>query len=253
MDNVCLFSTSLAAGMTWAMSVTSSDQVNPGFFRTSVLVVLGLIVLAILAIWGEGSGLLLATLVPAAIVSYAASMAWQLEWTGVGRVLLLFLSALLLGALWESSRGGFRFANAAAGAAVLGVSMSAMLLGHYYLTAPWMSLRPLYQLLVGILVTSAARLALALFEPNGFLNDAMHSSSDMVSGSASQVEWWFYVVLRWVMGIAAPILLSIMAWRTLRLRHTQAATGILYVVVIMTFIGEATGIALSGRLGGTIP
>lgn len=133
----------------------------------------------------------------------------------------------------------------------MGVSMCAMLLGHYYLTAPWMSLRPLYQMLVGILLASVVRLGFALFEPNGFYSAGAASAA--VVGSVSHVEWWFYLVLRWIMGIAAPILLSIMAWQTLRLRHTQAATGILYVVVIMTFIGEATGIAFTGRMGGHGP
>jgi hypothetical protein len=45
------------------------------------------------------------------------------------------------------------------------------------------------------------------------------------------------------MGIGGPAILMVMAWKTLKLRHTQAATGILYVVVIMVFIGEATGVA----------
>jgi hypothetical protein len=36
-----------------------------------------------------------------------------------------------------------------------------------------------------------------------------------------------------------------MAWQTARIRSTQSATGILYVVVICSFLGELTGAVLS--------
>jgi hypothetical protein len=32
-----------------------------------------------------------------------------------------------------------------------------------------------------------------------------------------------------------------MAWQTAKIRSTQSATGILYVVVILTFLGELVG------------
>ena len=37
-----------------------------------------------------------------------------------------------------------------------------------------------------------------------------------------------------------------MAWRTARIRSTQSATGILYVVVIFCFLGELTSQLLRG-------
>jgi hypothetical protein len=39
-----------------------------------------------------------------------------------------------------------------------------------------------------------------------------------------------------------------MAWQTARLRSTQSATGILYVVVICCFFGELTGQVLRDSL-----
>jgi hypothetical protein len=35
-----------------------------------------------------------------------------------------------------------------------------------------------------------------------------------------------------------------MAWETARIRSTQSATGILYVVVILVFLGELTSLLL---------
>jgi len=43
-------------------------------------------------------------------------------------------------------------------------------------------------------------------------------------------------------GLVAPLVLTWMAWQTARIRSTQSATGILYVVVIFCFLGELTGL-----------
>ena len=51
--------------------------------------------------------------------------------------------------------------------------------------------------------------------------------------------WWLPV--RWVIGLLGPVLLAGMAWQTARLRSTQSATGLLYVVVIFCFLGELLG------------
>jgi formate-dependent nitrite reductase membrane component NrfD len=38
-----------------------------------------------------------------------------------------------------------------------------------------------------------------------------------------------------------------MVWETLKIPNTQSATGILYVAVIGTFVGELTGLLLSAE------
>jgi hypothetical protein len=40
-----------------------------------------------------------------------------------------------------------------------------------------------------------------------------------------------------------------MAWETARIRSTQSATGILYVVVILSFLGELTSQLLREKTG----
>ena len=47
--------------------------------------------------------------------------------------------------------------------------------------------------------------------------------------------------MRWGLGFAARLCWASMAWQTARIRSTQSATGILYVVVIFCFLGELTG------------
>ena len=55
-------------------------------------------------------------------------------------------------------------------------------------------------------------------------------------------------VLRWLAGILGPLVISIMAVRILRYRNTQAATGVLFAGVILTFIGEMSAALLYSEL-----
>jgi hypothetical protein len=57
-----------------------------------------------------------------------------------------------------------------------------------------------------------------------------------------------WLVLRWLAGIVAPLVLAVMVWRILRYRNTQAATGVLFVGVIVTFIGELSATLVSQEL-----
>jgi hypothetical protein len=55
------------------------------------------------------------------------------------------------------------------------------------------------------------------------------------------------LALRWLAGIAGTLLLIWMTWQTLKIPNTQAATGMLYVAVITTFLGELTAQLLSAE------
>jgi hypothetical protein len=57
-----------------------------------------------------------------------------------------------------------------------------------------------------------------------------------------------WLALRWAAGVAAPAVLFVMVRRILRYRNTQAATGVLFVAVILTFIGEMTALLLEHEL-----
>ena len=63
---------------------------------------------------------------------------------------------------------------------------------------------------------------------------------------------WF-VEPRIAMAIfTATLVLGWMAWETARIRSTQSATGILYVVVIVCFLGELTSQLLVEKTGYTL-
>jgi hypothetical protein len=126
-------------------------------------------------------------------------------------------------------------AGTTASGAVLGVVMAAMLLGHWYLNAPGMPLSPLRRLIAvgaGFVAIRAALCAVGL---------AMHQMDALPAGPT----WWLMLTLRWSFGLIGVVILLWMAWRTLDVPNTQSATGILYVAVIGTFVGETMSLLLS--------
>jgi hypothetical protein len=117
-------------------------------------------------------------------------------------------------------------------ALTLGAAMSGMLLGHSYLTSPTMAISPLLRLnqylgWAGIFraLISAAVLGLAWSN--------LHGDST-----------WIWLTLRWIAGVGGPILVWQMTQRILAYKNTQAATGVLFVGVILTLLGELTGTLL---------
>jgi hypothetical protein len=125
---------------------------------------------------------------------------------------------------------------------VLGVTMAAMLLGHWYLNAPGMKISPLVRLtaLMGVAVAArAVTSGLGLAGHLGALTAEGTGSPDFIEG--------LMIALRWISGVGGTALLIVMTRSTLRIPNTQAATGMLYVAVITTFLGELVGQLLSAK------
>ena len=240
----------LAFGLTLAMTVTSSVQVTAGFFRNHLYVVLGLSVLAFLIVFGSLGGGVAAVV---AVLSYAGSVCYLYQATRLGRVVLVLLALItLLGVLlgtpqiFFSDASGTLSSNASSSplgrvlwlcdgptsGLLLGFTLGAMLLGHWYLNTPTMQMEPLRRLL--------ALMVLALFLR--MLVCGVGLGATCAEGTLPAP--WF-VVLRWVTGLAAPLVMAWMAERTLRIPNTQSATGILYVAAVTVFTGELMSQLLS--------
>ena len=119
--------------------------------------------------------------------------------------------------------------NYVAGAGVLGSVLGAMLLGHWYLVAKDLPVAPLKRLTLlffGFLGLRAVLFGAAwAMDPAGFA--AMAGRSEV------------FLVVRLLFGLGAPLAMSWMVWGTVAIRSTQAATGILYGVVVFVLMGEA--------------
>ena len=60
-----------------------------------------------------------------------------------------------------------------------------------------------------------------------------------------------FLLMRWGMGFAGPFLATILAWKTVQIRSTQSATGILYAAMALVLFGELTSL-IGARDGGLI-
>ncbi len=125
---------------------------------------------------------------------------------------------------------------------MLGLTIAAMFLGHWYLNTPTMALAPLELLLrftgaaIGLrAVVAAAGLAL-----------------DIHASGWPGMEQSLFLALRWLSGLIGAAILIVMAAKTLRIPNTQSATGILYVAVIATFLGELTSLLISSQLANPV-
>jgi hypothetical protein len=238
-----VFCLRLAAGMLACLLLLPSAVVNPRFYRTHFLTALALSLAALLLVRQSAAGPLLALLVAGVALCFLGSLAWSLEEAPAGRTLIVVTAAALaagLGLLETWSPRAEALAPVLLGdfasAALLGSALTAMLLGHSYLIAPAMSIRPLLRLLAALAVAVLARAAL-----DGYALWRWTDSHALANLGNDTLLW---LPVRWAVGFVAPLALDWMAWQTARIRSTQSATGILYVVVICCFLGELTALLL---------
>lgn len=244
-----LFCLRLATGLLACLLLLAPAQINPRFYRTHFLVALGLTAVATLLRRHEetswGLWLLLGGGMALCLFGF---LSWSLEGAPLGRTLIVAATLCLGLGLGQAEMAlnmpgdlGWRLAGDAASAALLGAATTAMLMGHSYLIAPAMSLTPLNRLLAALTVTTLLRMALS-----GFTLWCWTSASDSGSLGGDTLLW---LPLRWGLGFVGPLVLGGLAWQTAKIRSTQSATGILYVVVIFCFLGELTGQLLLGDTG----
>jgi hypothetical protein len=237
----------LAGGLVLALFVLPARAVNPRFVRIHLQITLGLTLAAGVAAWATAGDLFWAALGLAASGSLVGSWLWSDEGLAVGYAcLVLALGGLICAWLclpaaspavsdlfWLGTLG-----EHLTSAALLGLATAAMLLGHWYLIAPTMSIRPLLRLLAGLFAALGLRALTAGVALGPWL--AGEVPFDRVA--------WLWLATRWGAGMAGPLVLTGMAWQAARMRSTQSATGILYVVVIFVFLGELTDQLLQSHL-----
>jgi len=236
LDFLCRFGWGLAAGLV----ITSPAVVSAGFFRVNSLVIMGLATFAaLLAPAAGGSWPLPAA---AAVTAWMASVAWLGEKRRAGVALGVVTAVALAAATVLVARGtppaaGSVGASPAAALApllsglVVGLTVHAMLLGHWYLNAPGMSVAALQRAIGQALAAWAACLLAAL------VTDLPGLAASFRTADATTLA---LAALRWLAGLAGLPVLLIMARKTLDVPNTQSATGILYVACLAAILGELT-------------
>ena len=232
----------LSLGLVAFLPLLPAKQMHPRFFRTQFLTALGLSIVALLMGYDSGSYLLW-SLIAAVVVSFLGSLIWTLEPPPFGCLFGWLATAVFaVGTAHLASErfDGIVWADAITSGLLLGSAVTAMLVGHSYLISPGLTIRPLMTMLMVCAVCWLARAAvMGLATVPLFL-----ANTGMISN-----DYWHWFVPRCLIGLGGPLVFGILSYRTARIRSTQSATGILYVVVICTFIGELFGMLITRTTG----
>lgn len=233
LDFLCRFAFGMAIGLVF----TPATLVPGGFFRVNLLVVMGLTTFATLV----AGGTLPSAWAPPAIAAVAAwmgSVAWLLERRTAGFIACIAAAIATAVAVWNGAGGDPSAAcRHLLSGAVVGLSVHAMLLGHWYLNAPGMSVEALRRSIDVALVAWGLMLVVCAAEvafPGGT------TSASAGSQTAAALLW-----LRWLAGLLGLPVLLWMSRETLRIPNTQSATGILYVACLASIVGELSGLLLA--------
>jgi len=150
----------------------------------------------------------------------------------VGADSLAFTRLMTLGG-WEN---WVLLANHLAATALLGSVMLTMVFGHWYLVVPRLSIDPLKRLTkvlmgaIGIrIVTIIASLTILDFQQSIPLTALLQEL---------MVQQGIFFWPRLIFGVLVPVILAVMIWSTVKIHHTQAATGLLYLAVVALLFGE---------------
>jgi hypothetical protein len=128
------------------------------------------------------------------------------------------------------------------GALFLGAVSDAMLLGHWYLVQPGLSRRPIHELNDWVLRLWPLEVALLLV-PTGMLQALTGEVADGWSGTLT----WFWFACALATGILAFV--TRIALKERYYSAVMAATGFLYLAILMAFCTDLIGRAILARAG----
>lgn len=266
MNILLIFLLAIAAGSLSTLFWIPEDDMGRGYFQMNALVILGFLGIAATVILfhaplnstarSSGTGPALVVALAGAFAYYAA--VWREQWS-LGR---WAVAVSLLATSWALIATGILLTSGASTASlpyrplllaigltssalILGWSLITMLLGHWYLVVPKLTLRHLVVfcwILLGTVVLRIATVASSAMIAMSTPGSSYPSDWQILIGFAGHgVFFWF----RLLWGLAIPLTLSLMSLHCARRGANQSATGILYVLVVGTFIGEITSFYLT--------
>jgi hypothetical protein len=263
-----LFMLALSAGAMSTLFWVPEEDLGRGYFQLNALIILSLLALTLVVVilhpvepFGlhpkAGRGIL-AVALAMGFLYYGA--VWRERWNTshlpAALALIATTAALLLSGLsMVEARTPLPYRHALlvlsllSSALVLGWSLITMLLGHWYLIVPKLSFRHLIvfcRVLVAVVLLRCVSVALSLAVAASVDPFVLpHPWSLLLTLSGQGMFFWFRVL--W--GLAIPLLLATMALHCARNRSNQSATGILYVLLVGSLIGEITALYLTLSTG----
>jgi protein NrfD len=249
------------AGVLGILPFLNHRRLKPGFFQL-VTALGGLAILLSLRVAPGGSGSATAERVGAALLVLAILHAILITTGHIEKARFLAWLLLPAGLLAVGLEGWVMpphsgtlaaraLASAAltAGAGLLGSATLALLLGHWYLYSPGLPISHLWRLTTLAAAFIAARFLVFVIEAPALARSSTGASigagGSTVDAAAILDSNLPLLAIRFLLGILIPGVLAWMIDRTVRIRSTQAATGLLYVSFIFVLFGEFIAAYLS--------
>ena len=235
-----LFLLALTSGILSTLFWIPEKDLGRGYFQLNALIVLGLLALLIAVVWlhpidpfrdqPTGGMVLLGIAALTAFLYYGGVWVENWRWVRIPAAvaflattaaLLVAGTSLIVARTPLPHRQLLTYSTLLSSAFLLGWSLITMLLGHWYLISPKLSFR--------YLITFCRVLTLAVLV-----------RAAIVLAGGQGMFFWFRVL--W--GLVIPLLLALMSLHCARNHSNQSATGILYVLLVGSFIGEITALYL---------
>jgi hypothetical protein len=273
-----LFLVQMAFGCMATFPLTDREALGPKYFKFAGWVLVALYGLALTlcseALFDAGAAdvarltALSVAVATAGMLSFSSLAGWdrpKLETAALWISLLAGGTAVVAGALWGLAQ------NTAAGVApaelgaeltvaaallsslVLGFSTWGMVLGHWYLVAQGLPIHHLARLVTPLPWILAAKLVLSSvmlwFLWERFLGPGNRSMIDVFERQPDRILDLVNVCSRIPVGLAIPFVLALMARVTVRMQKTQPATGILYALCVLVYMGDLMGKMIESTSG----
>jgi hypothetical protein len=236
----------LAGGIMLAAAISDPNQVTLNWLRLCGILALALagvstFFLSRLAESVGGAMWLTAACVFAAVLAQLALVQLAHRRTQQVFAWLAFFLAVKLGADQIPVGRLIAYASAIGIAAMTGLALMDMLLGHAYLTASKMTIAPFLRLNSFLAGTVIWRTIVSI---GGTMLILHFRPIYMLWG-----QYGLFMLTRWLVGLLVPAVFVYMAHDCIRRRSTQSATGILYVAGVLIFIGELIALYLVRTTG----
>lgn len=260
-NSFLLFFHQIALGGLFAMAATPFHELERGFYKSTGVVLLSV---GLLGFWGKadlyriflgaevGGGAVLEMVLHGLFVLCFALYIFSLWGERVVFRARTFSASLFLG-LGALIFSAHRFYQAPfwsmeallypvsffLSALLLGSVTVGMLIGHWYLIDTGQSLEPFVRIfkffVVALIVQTVFLLTLPLWL-------YLFGSPETLTRLEQLLENHLTLLLSRVLAAeVAPLILSYMIWRTLKIPHTMAATGLFYIALLGVFVGEILG------------
>jgi hypothetical protein len=253
-----IFFLSLMFGSSFFSWLVKPSQTGPGFDRLLIgcnlfFSLSALIIFTISKDWTYAGLALLSTFVYTLWYVAAREQRGYLERIYYALLLILWIYVLHLCQLRSLGKGKLTFLNLMLSGLSLGLVHYLMLLGHYYLVVPKLTTKPLIvglKFLLGILIL---KMCVGFYSGQLFLYvknfyTFFFPNVEVQSFTLPIWDLAFFFMQFLCLYVCIPIL-SVFTLHLAKIRSTQSATGILYVMEFFVLIGEMISIYFCLFLG----